>query len=174
MAGSIKGITIEILGKTDGLVKSLGNVNKSLAETQKSLKTVNQALKLDPKNVDALKTKQEILSTAIQQTGEKLKLSLQLFAATAFTTNHAAGIGRPNDHAYFIAGTFDLDLRNAGETQRVSAVRTFVRMLLNEIANLFIFDQKDGKLLFGSIPTALPTFHDADSKRDGIYFLTHS
>lgn len=74
MAGSIKGITIEILGKTDGLVKSLGNVNKSLAETQKSLKTVNQALKLDPKNVDALKTKQEILSTAIQQTGEKLKL----------------------------------------------------------------------------------------------------
>ena len=33
-SGSIKGITIEILGKTDGLVKSLGAVNKSLAETQ--------------------------------------------------------------------------------------------------------------------------------------------
>lgn len=73
-SGSIKGITIEILGKTDGLVKSLGSVNKSLAETQKSLKTVNQALKLDPKNVDTLKTKQELLSNAIKQTEEKLKL----------------------------------------------------------------------------------------------------
>ena len=73
-SGSIKGITIEILGKTDGLVKSLGSVNKSLAETQKSLKTVNQALKLDPKNVETLKTKQELLSNAIKQTEEKLKL----------------------------------------------------------------------------------------------------
>ena len=73
-SGSIKGITIEILGKTDGLVKSLGAVNKSLAETQKSLNTVNKALKLDPKNVETLKTKQELLSNAIKQTEEKLKL----------------------------------------------------------------------------------------------------
>lgn len=76
-SGSIKGITIEILGKTDGLVKSLGNVNKSLSETQKSLSTVNKALKLDPKNVDTLKTKQELLSSAIKQTEEKLKLEKQ-------------------------------------------------------------------------------------------------
>lgn len=73
-SGSIKGITIEILGKTDGLVKSLGSVNKSLAETQKSLNVVNKALKLDPKNVETLKTKQELLSNAIKQTEEKLKL----------------------------------------------------------------------------------------------------
>lgn len=76
-SGSIKGITIEILGKTDGLVKSLGAVNKSLAETQKSLNTVNKALKLDPKNVETLKTKQELLSNAIKQTEEKLKLEKQ-------------------------------------------------------------------------------------------------
>lgn len=82
-SGSIKGITIEILGKTDGLVKSLGNVNKSLAETQKSLKTVNQALKLDPKNVETLKTKQELLSNAIKQTEEKLKLEKQAAAEAA-------------------------------------------------------------------------------------------
>lgn len=76
-SGSIKGITIEILGKTDGLVKSLGAVNKSLAETQKSLNTVNKALKLDPKNVETLKTKQELLGNAIKQTEEKLKLEKQ-------------------------------------------------------------------------------------------------
>ena len=73
-SGTIKGITIEIEGKTSGLVKSLGDVNKELSLTQKSLKTVDQALKLDPGNVDALKKKQEILNTAIEQTKEKLEL----------------------------------------------------------------------------------------------------
>lgn len=77
MAGTIKGITIEIEGKTSGLVKSLGNVNKSLSETQKSLKTVNEALKLDPKNLDTLKTKQNLLNQAIEETKEKLKLEQQ-------------------------------------------------------------------------------------------------
>lgn len=73
-AGTIKGITIEIEGKTSGLVKSLGDVNKSLQQTQKSLKTVNDALKLDPKNIDTLKTKQNLLNQAINETKEKLKL----------------------------------------------------------------------------------------------------
>lgn len=73
-SGTIKGITIEIEGKTSGLVKSLGDVNKELSLTQKSLKTVDQALKLDPGNVDALKKKQDILNTAIEQTREKLEL----------------------------------------------------------------------------------------------------
>lgn len=82
-AGTIKGITIEIEGKTSGLVKSLGNVNKSLSETQKSLKTVNDALKLDPKNVDTLKTKQQLLNQAINETEEKLKLEKQAAADAA-------------------------------------------------------------------------------------------
>lgn len=73
-AGTVKGITIEIEGKTSGLVKSLGNVNKALNQTQQSLKTVEKALKLDPKNVDALKTKQNLLNQAIQETEEKLEL----------------------------------------------------------------------------------------------------
>lgn len=73
-SGTIKGITIEIEGKTSGLVKSLGDVNKSLSLTQKSLKTVDQALKLDPGNIDTIRKKQEILATAIEQTKEKLEL----------------------------------------------------------------------------------------------------
>lgn len=76
-SGTVKGITIEILGKTDGLVKSLGAVNKELSQTQKNLKTVEQALKLDPKNVDTLKQKQSLLNDAIKQTQEKLKLEKQ-------------------------------------------------------------------------------------------------
>lgn len=76
-SGTIKGITIEIEGKTSGLVKSLGNVNKALSETQKSLRTVEKALKLDPKNLDTLKTKQSLLNQAIKETEEKLKLEKQ-------------------------------------------------------------------------------------------------
>ena len=76
-SGTVRGITIEIEGKTSGLVKSLKSVNSSLKSTQQSLKIVNQALKLDPKNVNTLKTKQELLNTAIEQTEEKLKLEQQ-------------------------------------------------------------------------------------------------
>ena len=78
MAGSIKGITIEIEGKTSGLVKSLNDVNKSLKMTQDSLKTVNKALKLDPKNLDTLKTKQGLLNTAIDETKQKLEMEKQV------------------------------------------------------------------------------------------------
>ena len=76
-SGSIRGITIEIEGKTSGLVKSLDAVNKELKNTQGNLKTVNAALKLDPSNLETLKTKQELLSNAIAQTKEKLELEKQ-------------------------------------------------------------------------------------------------
>ena len=76
-SGTIKGITIEIEGNTSGLVKSLGDVNKELSLTQKSLKTVDQALKMDPGNVETLAKKQEILNTALEQTREKLELEKQ-------------------------------------------------------------------------------------------------
>ena len=82
-AGTIKGITIEIEGKTSGLVKSLGNVNKALSETNKSLSTVEKALKLDPKNVDALRTKQQLLNQAIEETEDKLKIEKQAAADAA-------------------------------------------------------------------------------------------
>lgn len=82
-AGTIRGITIEIEGKTSGLVKSLGDVNKSLKDTQNSLKTVNEALKIDPKNVDTLKTKQNLLNQAIKETQEKLELEKKAAADAA-------------------------------------------------------------------------------------------
>lgn len=82
-SGSIKGITIEIEGKTSGLVKSLKDVNKSLSNTQKALRVVNQALKLDPKNVQTLKTKQDLLNSAIEDTKKKLELEQQAAADAA-------------------------------------------------------------------------------------------
>lgn len=83
MAGSVRGITIEIEGKTSGLVKSLDLVNKSLKDTQSQLKTVDKALQLDPTNVEALAAKQDLLQTAIAQTKEKLELEKKAAADAA-------------------------------------------------------------------------------------------
>ena len=72
MAGRIKGITIEIGGDTTQLQKALQGVNKSLKDTQKQLNDVNKLLKLDPKNTELLRQKQELLGKAIGDTEEKL------------------------------------------------------------------------------------------------------
>ena len=70
-SGRIKGITIEIDGNTTPLQKSLADVDKSLRDTQTQLKDVNKLLKLDPKNVELLKQKQELLGKAVQDTKTK-------------------------------------------------------------------------------------------------------
>ena len=72
MADRIKGITVEIGGDTTKLSSALRDVNKTITESQKDLKDLNKALKLDPKNVELLKQKQEILNREIGATEEKL------------------------------------------------------------------------------------------------------
>ena len=71
--GRIKGITIEINGDTVGLNNALKNVNTSIKATQSSLKDVERLLKLDPKNVELLRQKQEYLSKAVEETRNKLQ-----------------------------------------------------------------------------------------------------
>lgn len=74
MAGNrIKGLTIEINGDTTKLSDSLKGVDKSLRETQNQLRDVNKLLKLDPKNTDLLKQKQELLSKQIKDTKDRLE-----------------------------------------------------------------------------------------------------
>ena len=70
--GRIKGITIEIGGDTTPLQKALSGVNKSLKQTQSALRDVNKLLKLDPKNTELLRQKQELLGRAIGDSEEKL------------------------------------------------------------------------------------------------------
>jgi phage-related minor tail protein len=73
MAGSIKGITIEIDGETTGLQKALSGVNKQTRDLQSELKQVDKLLKLDPKNTELLAQKQQILKEQVQATADKLK-----------------------------------------------------------------------------------------------------
>lgn len=67
----IKGITIEIGGNVTPLNKALGEVDKSLKETQGELKDVNKLLKLDPSNVELLRQKNNLLKDAIDKTKQR-------------------------------------------------------------------------------------------------------
>lgn len=69
----IKGITIEIDGKTTKLQSALKSVDTQLNKTQSSLRDVNKLLKLDPKNTELLAQKQKALSDSVSVTEEKLK-----------------------------------------------------------------------------------------------------
>lgn len=68
----IRGITIELGGDTSGLSKALSDVNGQIRNTQSQLKDVNRLLKLDPKNTDLLRQRQDLLAKAVGETKEKL------------------------------------------------------------------------------------------------------
>lgn len=74
MAGNsrIKGITIELEGKTTGLDKALKDVTSKSIDLQSELRDVERLLKFDPGNVEALAQKQQILSKQLEITTEKL------------------------------------------------------------------------------------------------------
>ena len=68
----IKGITIELGGDTTKLDKAIKDVNKTSRDLQKELRGVNYALKLDPKNVEMLAQKKEILAKQVENAKVKV------------------------------------------------------------------------------------------------------
>lgn len=73
MADRIKGITVEIGGDPNGLVKALSKVNKEIKSTESQLKDVERLLKLDPGNTQLLEQKQRLLAEAVGGTKDKLE-----------------------------------------------------------------------------------------------------
>lgn len=73
-SSSIKGITIKLDGDTSGLVKSLDTVEKQIKEDDKALKNLEQALKLDPGNIDLLAAKQALLAEKTEAVTEKMNI----------------------------------------------------------------------------------------------------
>ena len=73
MAGSIKGLIVEIGGDTSGLQKALKSVNSATSSLSKELRGVNSLLKLDPSNTTLLAQKQKILANEIDSTSKKLE-----------------------------------------------------------------------------------------------------
>ena len=126
MGKALKGITVEINGSTENLVKALEKPNAEAASLQKELKGVNSLLKFDPKNTELLEQKQVLLKQAVQQTEEKMKL------LTDAQKQLAAAGKDVNDDAYRdlqreIAATaqklagYNTQLKNAQEMQKNAA-----------------------------------------------------
>ena len=74
MAGTIKGIVVEIGGDTSGLQKAISKVNTVTSSLSKELRGVNSLLKLDPSNTELVSQKQTILAKNIEETKNKLDL----------------------------------------------------------------------------------------------------
>ena len=71
---AIRGITVEIGGNTTKLDKALAGSEKKSRSLQVELREVTKLLKFDPTNTELLAQKQDILKSAIAETGEKLKI----------------------------------------------------------------------------------------------------
>ena len=72
--GKLRGITVEIGGDTTKLGKALESVNSKTRDLQSELKGVESLLKMDPGNTDLLAQRQQILTEAVEETTEKLKI----------------------------------------------------------------------------------------------------
>lgn len=73
MAGSIKGIVVEIGGDTSGLQNALKKVNSVTSSLSKELRGINSLLRLDPKNATLLAQKQKILNQELTASEDKLQ-----------------------------------------------------------------------------------------------------
>lgn len=72
MAGTIKGITLEINGDTSKLSSALRDADNALKETQSQLNAVERSLKFDPGNVDLLRDKFQLMGDKISETKDRL------------------------------------------------------------------------------------------------------
>jgi chromosome segregation ATPase len=73
-SGKIRGITVEIGGDTTKLGKALQSSEMTTKSLQSELRQVDKLLQFDPGNVDLLAQKQKILTQAVEETSEKLKI----------------------------------------------------------------------------------------------------
>ena len=84
MAGTIKGITIQIEGKTSGLTKALQDVENQIKKDDAALKNLDKALQLDPTNVDLLAAREAVLADKTDAVTQKMEI-LQQVQADALT-----------------------------------------------------------------------------------------
>jgi len=73
----IKGITIEIGGDVSPLNKALASVNDESKSIQSQLRAVNELLKFDPSNAEAIVQKQRLLAEAAETSRKKLDILRQ-------------------------------------------------------------------------------------------------
>lgn len=73
MPGNVRGVTIEFRGDTTSLDKALRKVRTDARDINKDLRSVNTALKFNPRNTELLAQKQGLLRDRVKQTEASLK-----------------------------------------------------------------------------------------------------
>ena len=92
MANTIKGITIEIEGKTSGLTKSLQEVESQIKKDDAALKNLDKALQLDPKNVDLLAAREAVLADKTEAVSQKMEILQQVHEDATAAMVEGAGL----------------------------------------------------------------------------------
>src|SRR2546423_1512403 len=87
-----------------------------------------------------------------------LQLVLQLIDLLTLAANDDAWPGGVQDHLDLVARPLDLNFGDAGKFVFFGYV----------LADLVVFDQQAAVLLFGGVPTALPSDHDAGAETNWI------
>lgn len=127
MSKGLKGITVTIDGDNRNLVKVLSNTEKEARSLSSELKGVNSLLKFDPKNAELLAQKQTVLTKAIAETEEKLKMLKQAQSEMAADGKNADNSAEYRDLQREIAATqqklagYNTQLKNAQTAQKAAA-----------------------------------------------------
>lgn len=123
----LKGITVKVDGDTDPLRKSLSETNKESKSLAGELKGVNSLLKFDPKNTELLAQKQTVLTQAIGQAENKLKLLVQAQEDMEAAGKNASNSAEYRDLQREIAATqqklagYNTQLKHTQEAQKQAA-----------------------------------------------------
>lgn len=70
---NIKGITIQLDGDATGLNRAIQEAEKTTDNLGAQLRDVNRLLKMDPKNVELLRQREELLAKSVTETEKKLE-----------------------------------------------------------------------------------------------------
>lgn len=113
MAGTIKGITIQLGADTTKLSSALNSANKAIKSTQNELKSVEKALKLDPGNAALLGDKFTLLKDKLQAAKDKLDALKQ-----AQQQLDAAGVDKNSEEYQKLQREIDLATADVRELER--------------------------------------------------------
>ena len=117
-AKTLKGITVEINGKTTGLANALKDVTKTSTALSSNLKEINKALKLDPGNTELLNEKQKILSESVAAARKTRAIE---FSTLQRCASHLASRTDVTE-AYQVGGAA-VEAAMRGETAKMAAIK---------------------------------------------------
>lgn len=132
---SIKGITIEFRGNTMPLAESLKDVSKLGSQLNTELKRTNTLIKLDPKDINQVRNRQDLLNRSIDNTNDKL-LRLRAGQAEAAKALQAGQIsqsqydqlGKEIASAEYMLARFGKQLDNTNKQLRNLEIEKFDRL----------------------------------------------